>query len=140
MEAFGTGAKASDCCLGDSEPQGETGVPLTQRFKQPLIGLKGAFPLITFANANIVVPPANIQLGEVLGLMKLIDELWNEGYGVVIFDCHCVQCSGVLHQLKGAVLLLNEEYQGCHWRLRWVDMPQAEVLLKEGIEFSLFIW
>ena len=61
------------------------------QFKQPSVGPKGTFPLITLMNANIVVPPANIQLGEIFG------------------------SSVVLHQLEGAIFLLNEEYQGCHW-------------------------
>ena len=104
-----------------------------------MVGLKGTFPLISLANANIVVPPTNIQLGEVFGPAKLIDELQNEGYGVVIFDHHCIECSVVLHQPKGAILLLNEEHQGCHLRLGWVDTPQAEVLLEEGVNFGLFI-
>ena len=68
-----------------------------QRFKQPLVGLKGTFPLITLMNANIVVPPVNIQLGEVFGSTKLIDELRDEGYRVAIFDGHCVQRLVVLH-------------------------------------------
>jgi len=86
-----------------------------QRFEQSLVGLKGCLPLVTLTNVNIVVPPANIQLGEILGLAKLIDEFRDEGYGVAIFDQHCIQCSVVLHQLKGAILLLDEEYRGCHW-------------------------
>ena len=92
-----------------------------QGFEQPSVGLKGGFPLVTLANANIVVPPANIQLGEILGPIKLIDEFRDEGYGVVIFDRHCIQRSVVLHQPKGAILLLDVEYQGCHWRFGWVN-------------------
>ena len=55
-----------------------------QRFEQPSVGPKGTLPLIALMNANIVVPPVNIQLGEVFGSAKLIDELRDEGYVVAI--------------------------------------------------------
>ena len=52
-----------------------------QRFEQSSIGPKGTFPLVTLVNVNVVVPPVNIQLGEVLGPMELINEFRDEGWG-----------------------------------------------------------
>lgn len=31
---------------------------------------------------HIVVPQADIQFGEVLGVLEFVDEFWNEGWGV----------------------------------------------------------
>ena len=42
------------------------------RFEQPSIGHEGSLPFITGLNPYVVVPPAYVKLGEVLGLLKSI--------------------------------------------------------------------
>ena len=82
-----------------------------QGFKQPSVGSEGDLPLVTLLDSDIIVPPSNIQLGEVLHPLELVYEPRNKRNRILVLDSHCIQGLVVLHQLKGAILLLNEEYR-----------------------------
>ena len=86
-----------------------------------MVGLEGSLPLIALLDLDIIVPPPKIQLGEVLCPLELVYELRNERNWITILDGHCVQGSVVLHQPKGAILLLDEEYWRCHGQLGQVN-------------------
>jgi len=93
-----------------------------QGLKQPSVSLKCCLPLIFLSDPNIVVTPSNIQLGEVLHIMELVDELWDEGNRVLILDCHCIQGLIVLYQPKGTVFLFDEEDWQGHRGLQWSNV------------------
>jgi len=93
-----------------------------QGFKQPSVSLEGSLPLITLSNSDIIVTPANIQLGKVLCPSELVYELRNKRDQILVLDSHCVQGLVVLHQSKGAIFLLDEEYRRCHGRLGWENV------------------
>ena len=69
--------------------KGRRGISKTEEhdmwFKKSSIGTECRFPLITFFNPNIVVPPANIEFSEILGPFEFIDELGNKREGILIF-------------------------------------------------------
>ena len=49
-------------------------------FEQPAIGVKSGLPLVPFLYSNIVVPPPDINLGEILGPAVLVNQLRGARY------------------------------------------------------------
>ena len=47
-------------------------------FVQTSIGPEGCLPLVTFCDANVVVSPLYVQLGEVLCIVQLVHQLLDE--------------------------------------------------------------
>src|SRR6266487_589354 len=46
-----------------------------QRFKKTMIGVKGCLPLISFLYPHIIIPPPNIQLGEITSSPELVYQI-----------------------------------------------------------------
>ncbi len=65
--------------------------------EQPPVPAECCFLFVSFLDVYIVVPPADIELGEVLGSAEFVDELGDQGEQVAILDHHLVQLSVVLH-------------------------------------------
>ena len=83
-------------------------------FKESLIHMEGRLELISFLDANIVISPSNIQLGEPVSVLKVINEFRNEGERVFVGDSDLVQLPIVLDWSKRPILLLNKEEGRCH--------------------------
>ena len=79
--------------VGDSEEH-------YQGFKESTIGAKRCLPLIPFLDANIVVTPLDIKLGEVLCTSELIYKFRNDRQWVTVLHCHGIECTVVLDQAK----------------------------------------
>ncbi|KAG5735534.1 hypothetical protein E4T56_gene11016 [Termitomyces sp. T112] len=109
-----------------------------KQLKQSLVSLEGSLPLISLLNAHIVVTPLDVQLSEVLHTPEVVDELGDDGERVMVLHCHGVEYPVVLDQLKGAILLFDEENQRSHWRLEWADVIRVQVLLQKCIKLILF--
>src|SRR3981189_2089252 len=71
-----------------------------ERFKQTTISSKRRFPFIAFFYPHIVIPPADIELGEVLCAFESVDEVVNEGKGIAILSGDQVEHVIVLHKAK----------------------------------------
>ena len=71
---------------------------------------EGGFPLISFLDPNVVVPPPKVYLGEVLEPLELVDKLGDEGKEVVVSNCVVVQVVIVLHHPFMTILLQHKEY------------------------------
>jgi hypothetical protein len=54
-------------------------------------------PLITFLDADIVVSPVHIELGEVVYTLEVMDQVINEREGVVILLCDGIEGTVVLY-------------------------------------------
>src|SRR3981189_2880864 len=93
-----------------------------EQFKQTAISSKRRFPFIAFFYPHIVIPPADVELGEVLCAFKPVDEVVNEGEGIAILLGDQVERAIVLYEAKLSVLLLDEEERSAYWRFR---MPNA---------------
>ena len=78
------------------------------------MGDEGRFPLVSISDADIVVSPSDVELGEDLGVFHLINEILDQREGVGIFDSVGVDISVVLAWSEGvgSVLLIDEE-EGC---------------------------
>ena len=66
------------------------------RFEQSHWSDEGSLPLVFFSDANVVVSPANIKLGEQGGFFHVINKFWNKGERVGISDSVGVQVVVVL--------------------------------------------
>jgi hypothetical protein len=77
-----------------------------------LICSECGLPLIALSDADIIVSPSYIELGEVLHALELMDEIVDEGEGVSIFLCDGIECSIVLDEAELTILLLDEKDWG----------------------------
>lgn len=78
-------------------------------FKKSTVHPERSFLLISFLDLDIVVSPANIKFGEILGALELVNEFRDEGEWVAVFDRHFVQLAVVLYGTEQAILLFDEE-------------------------------
>src|SRR5712664_3941476 len=85
-----------------------------QGLKESSVRAESGLPLVTFLDADIVVSPADIQLGEVACTPETIYKVGNKRKRVDILNRLGVQCSVVLNQPEGPILLLDEEDRCCH--------------------------
>jgi hypothetical protein len=81
-----------------------------QRFKEFLVGAECSFPLVTFFDLDIVVPPVDIQFCKVTYALEMTGKVKNQWKWINIFNCLCIECLVVLNRSEGSILLLNKEY------------------------------
>ncbi len=67
-------------------------------FKQPPICVKSRLFFVSLLYVDIVIPPLDVKLGEVLGSMELVDEFGDQGEGVLVLDCYFIELAVVLYQ------------------------------------------
>ena len=79
------------------------------------MGNEGCLPLISILDANVVVSPSDVKLGEDLGIFYLVDEVLDQWEGVGILDSVGVDVSIVLAGSEGVrgVLLIDKEEGAC---------------------------
>ncbi|KAG5352996.1 hypothetical protein C0989_011280 [Termitomyces sp. Mn162] len=65
--------------------------------EQSPVGPEGHLPLVSFLNAHIVVTPPDVQFNEVLCAPEVVDELGDEGEGVMVLHCHSIEYLVVLY-------------------------------------------
>ena len=76
---------------------------------QTLIGPEGCLPLVVLLDANVVVPPLYVQLGEVLCIAMLVYQLLDERQWVPVLDGVLIELLAVLDGSEGAAALEDEE-------------------------------
>jgi hypothetical protein len=62
-------------------------------FERPIAGAKGCLPFLTRCDLNIVITRMKIKLGVDVRTFELVNEIRNEGYGVLVLSCETVQAS-----------------------------------------------
>ena len=82
-----------------------------QGFEESTIGAKCCLQLVTLLDANIVITPPDIELGEVFRTSELIYEFRNDRQWVAVLHSHGIECTVVLNQAKRTILLLNEKHR-----------------------------
>src|SRR3979490_81155 len=108
-------------------------------FEQTAIRSKRRFPFIAFFYPHVVIPPADVELGEVLRAFESVDEVVNEGKGIAILSGDQVERAIVLDKVKSSVLLFDEEHRGAYWRFRMPDVTRGQSLLEERVKFCLLL-
>jgi hypothetical protein len=82
------------------------------RFEEAFMDNEGTFPLISFFDANIVITPLNVKLGEDLSSFEFINEVRDKGKRVGIAGGMGVEILVVLARAEFAVLLFHKEERG----------------------------
>jgi len=72
-------------------------------FIQSLVGFKCSIPLIPFVHPDVVIAISQINLGEDLGTMELIQHVIKPWDGMLVLDY--VDCSTIHTQNKGSCFL-----------------------------------
>src|SRR3979490_1871806 len=109
-----------------------------ERFKQTAISSKRCFPFIPFFYPHIVIPPADIELGEVLHAFESVDEVVNEGKGIAILSGDQIERTIVLDKAKLSVLLLDEEDGSTYWRFQVPNVSCRQCFFQKSVQFPLF--
>jgi hypothetical protein len=78
--------------------------------------VESCLQFITIFDTNIVVPPSDIEFGEILCPFEFLDKFLNKREWITIFDCNGIQLSVVLYGSKGTIFFLNEKEGGCKWQ------------------------
>ena len=78
-------------------------------FEESLVGDKGRLPLMAVLDSYIVVPPANVKLGEDLGVSQLVYEIGDEGKGVGVTNSVFIDVSVVLARAESSIFLFDEK-------------------------------
>src|SRR3981189_2955991 len=107
-------------------------------FEQTAISSKRRFPFIAFFYPHVVIPPADVELGEVLRAFESVNEVVNEGKGVAILSGDQIEHAIVLYEAKLSVLLLDEEDRSAYWRFRVPNVAHRQGFFQESIQFPLF--
>ena len=79
------------------------------------MGDEGSLPLVSVSDADVVVSPSDIKLGEDLGILHLVYEFLDQQEGVGILDSVGVDVSVIFTGSEGVrgILFVNEEEGGC---------------------------
>ena len=70
-------------------------------------------PLVTIFDADVVVPPMNIELSEVASVFQLVHKVRNEREGVGIAGGMFIEVVVVLTGVEFTVFLFDKEERGC---------------------------
>ena len=81
-------------------------------FKESLVGDEGCLPLMTIFDVDIVVPPSNIKLSEVVSIFQLVHEVGDEGKGIGILGGVFIEVSVVLTRAEFSIFLFDKEERG----------------------------
>ena len=100
-------------------------------FEEAFVCDEGSFPLMAIFDANIVVSPVDVKLGEQFGILELVDKVRDEGEWVGVMGGMFVQISVVLTGAETTVFVFNKEEWGCLGGVRRADLSAVEVFLEE---------
>ncbi len=72
---------------------------------------------------NVVVTPTNVELGEVVGIMQFVNEVWDEGERGCIFESDIIEMVIILYWVE----LLFVVYCICVCTMLQVSFPYLEI-------------
>ena len=79
------------------------------------MGDEGRLPLVTVLDPYVVVPPANVKLGEHFGISEFVYEVGDEGKGVSIANGVFVDIAVVLAGTESTIFLFDKKEGGGLW-------------------------
>ena len=92
-------------------------------FKESFVSNEGRLPLVTIFDADVVVPPVNIELSEVASVFQLVHEVRDEREGVGVTGGIFVEVLVVLAGVKFAIFLFDKEERGCLGGVERTNFP-----------------
>ena len=108
-------------------------------FEEAFMCDESGLPLVTVFDADIVVPPADVKLGEQFGIFKFVDEVGNEGKWVGVAGGMFVQVSVILTGAEATILLFDKEKWECLGGIGRTNLSTDKVFLEEVLGgFSFF--
>src|SRR6266404_795363 len=90
-------------------------------------------------DTNVVVSPTNVELGEVVGIMQLVNEVRDERERSCILDSDIIKTMIVLYRAEFAILLVYKEEEAGHGQLGRVDIALTKVVSNIIFQGSGFI-
>jgi len=108
-------------------------------FEEAFMGDEGGLPLVSVFDADVVVAPSNIELGEDFGVSEFIDEVGDWGKWVGISNGMFVEVSIVLAWSESSVLFLDKEKGGGLGRVGGTDFSSAKVFVKKFFGGKVFV-
>jgi len=103
-----------------------------------MVGFEGSFPLVTRTDANIIIPPLNVKLGEDSGVFEFVDDVRDERERILVLDRERVQLMVVLHWTEFTILLLDKEERRSKRGNQGSDITLSGHIIEESIEGGLF--
>ena len=110
------------------------------RFKESFVSDEGGLPLVAVFDLNIVVPPMNVELGEVASVFQLVHKVEDERKGVGVIGGMFIEVMIVLAGAELAILLFDEEEGGYLGRVERMDLSSGKVFFEKIFGGLLFIW
>jgi len=109
-----------------------------ERFKHATVGFEGSFPLVARTDANVVIPPSDVELCEDTSIFEFVDDVGDERERVLVLDRERVQLTVVLHRTEFTILLFDEEEGRSEGGNRRSNITSSGHIIKESIEGGLF--
>src|SRR5882757_3386579 len=79
-------------------------------------------------DTNVIVSPMNVELGEVVGIMQLVNEVRDERERSCFLDSDIIKTSIVLYRAEFAILLVYKKEGAGHGRLGRADITSTKVI------------
>ena len=84
-------------------------MPKYSRLEQSSVRDNGSFPFLCFSDTNIMIPPSNVKLGEVLCLCQPVDYICSQGEWLLVLNGDLIKPAIVLNEPEFSILFLNDE-------------------------------
>ena len=95
------------------------------RFEQSFVCDEGCLPLMPILDADIVVSPSNVKLGEMFYVLEFINKIRNKKERVGILDGMFIQVTVVLIGTEFPILLFDKEERGGLGRVEGADLSRG---------------
>jgi hypothetical protein len=96
--------------------------------------------LVAFFNPDVIIPPANVELGEQAMFSNSWDQFTDEQEGIFILDSPVVYFAVVLDGSQLSILFLDKEEGACDAGVRTNDGSSLQMFLEELFQgYSLIL-
>ena len=95
------------------------------QFEESFVHDESRLPLVIIFDADVVVSPTDIELGEVASIFQLVHKARDEREGVGVTGGVFVEVTVVLAGTEFAILFLNKEERRCLGGVKRMDLPSC---------------
>ena len=108
-------------------------------FEESFVRDEGCLPLVTIFDADIVVPPSNVEFREVASVFQLVHKVGDEGKGVGIAGGMFIEVPVILARTEFSIFLLDEEEGGRLGGVGRTNLSSGEVFFEEVLGSFPFV-